>query len=435
MRGIKINTNKKLYTVLAVYTLFILLGIKIVIFSYVALLLGVLLIISQPLDINIYTLVFIMNLASIFKTSADGQSFFTYIMIAFVLCFNMSKRISKVGMSILLLGVYLVCTQIIFGNYLHITRTIKLVISIEFIYCIWKNKPRIIVGKVFQLYVSGLIVSSIIALFGSELFNIKQYVMEKAFQYGNAYLNRFSGLYADPNYYGVNIIIAACLLIVLFHTSKIKITAFIMDMVALIYFAISTYSKSVFLMFIVPIGLFIYSQYKQRHRLVCLFSMVFAILLIIVVFSGNISGLDVIFSRLQGNNLNELTTGRFDLWIGYFNTITTELKYILFGRGISYPLLNGHAAHNTYIQLIYYLGIVGTVWLMLILFSMNKARRIKRNLLNYSVLFTIVIMYFFLSELFYFDAPFHVMLSILVLNYNMDMKNIIPKGESRWVNY
>lgn len=425
MQRIAINTNFKLYMILAVYTLLILFGTNIPVFSYAALLFGLVVIIFQPLDINIYTIVFIMHFATIFKISAVGQSFFTYIFLVFILYYCCNKmRISKIELSILGFGLYLVLGQIFLGVGLNITRTIKLVISLELIYWVWKNRYKIIPEKIFQLYIWGVIISSFVSLWGTQLFNINQYVMGKEFRYEGEYLNRFSGLYTDPNYYGVNLIIAACLMIILYHVGKMKMRTFAAGMFALSYFAISTYSKSVFLMLVLPMGLFVYSQYRQRHYLFCAFSLVAAVWLIVLAFSGSISSLDVVFSRLQGKSLNKLTTGRVDLWRSYIQNIIEESKYLMFGRSINYPLLNEEAAHNTYIQLIYYLGIIGTTWLMLILHRMSSIRKQKKNLLNYSVLITILAMYFFLSELFYFDVPFHLILCILVMNFDMNYTSL-----------
>ena len=79
------------------------------------------------------------------------------------------------------------------------------------------------------------------------------------------------------------------------------------------------------------------------------------------------------------------------------------------------------AAHNTYIDILYYLGLIGGALLMVILVQLTNMlpKPRSRNLLNYSVVGTILIMYVFLSQLFYFDLAFQIMLAIIVLRLDI----------------
>ena len=64
---------------------------------------------------------------------------------------------------------------------------------------------------------------------------------------------------------------------------------------------------------------------------------------------------------------------------------------------------------------------MGTVLLSLVFYALIKIRKgtSKSNLLNYSVWISIALMYFFLSELFYFDWAFHILIAICVLKMDM----------------
>lgn len=116
----------------------------------------------------------------------------------------------------------------------------------------------------FLSYVLGYIVSSFFRFLDGNPFPISAFVKIKETRVGVDYVNRFSGLYGDPNYYSVNIIIALILVVILLRTKKIKLSSAIALSLPLILFAALTNSKSAFLMLIVPIGLFIRAFGKER---------------------------------------------------------------------------------------------------------------------------------------------------------------------------
>ena len=136
-------------------------------------------------------------------------------------------------------------------------------------------------------------------------------------------------------------------------------------------------------------------------------------------------------SRIDdASDVNSLTTGRSNIWLSYCEFFLDNPFSTLFGGGFGAPLWQSHGAHNTYIDLIYYLGIIGTVLLALMFNALIKIRKgpSKFNLLNYSVWISVATMYFFLSELFYFDWAFHILIAILISK--MDLSNSVEKGDS-----
>lgn len=148
--------------------------------------------------------------------------------------------------------------------------------------------------------------------------------------------------------------------------------------------------------------------------------------IIVLAFSGQIPALEVVVKRflasdtLDGMDINRLTTGRSDIWLMYAKYLISNSKILLFGQGIGAGYYQ-HAPHSTYIDFLYFLGIAGTILLMGSLLAISKQSRIfktKRNILNYCVMICVVVMYTFLSELFFFDIPFHLFVAITVLNLN-----------------
>ncbi|MBQ8027367.1 MAG: O-antigen ligase family protein [Clostridia bacterium] len=236
---------------------------------------------------------------------------------------------------------------------------------------------------------------------------------------------RFSGLYSDPNYYAVGMIISLCLLIVLFHRSGMKPLSAVVFAVPIVYFLIQTYSKSAIIMIVVAIAFLVYSFCKKRNYFVVIVITAATALIAVLAFSGWIPALQTVVERFmasdtaEGMDVSKLTTGRADLWQSYAKHVITNIEVGLFGEGISSSTLGAQPAHNTYLDVFYYLGCAGGSLLFLSLAAILEQSRLvamKRNFLNYSVLICILIMYFFLSELFYFDPPFQIFLAFTVLN-------------------
>ena len=143
-----------------------------------------------------------------------------------------------------------------------------------------------------------------------------------------------------------------------------------------------------------------------------------------MLFSGEIELFNGILYRItSANDISSLTTGRFDIWINYLSFLFDNLGRFLFGGGLGAEMLNKRVAHNTYIDLLYYLGILGTTLLITVFLTITSPKKntAKLNLLNYSIWICIGVMYFFLSELFYFDCAFHIVIAIMVSKVDMNL--------------
>ena len=75
--------------------------------------------------------------------------------------------------------------------------------------------------------------------------------------------------------------------------------------------------------------------------------------------------LDLMLSRLnRSTSLSDFTTRRVDLWHSYLMAFRDQPWMLAFGNGYSDVLVNGRAAHNTIIQMVYQFGLVGSVMLI-----------------------------------------------------------------------
>lgn len=389
-------------------------------FSYFAFVLSIIAIFLLTEDNALCFMMMIMPFANIFKSSAGTQSFFTYLLLFYILCFFVKRRcISKMFLiTVGFLSVYLVF-QMCFS--LNILRTVKFVANLLFIYLAVSCSTTHNAKKMCLYYIFGVAASSAVAALNI-IPNLNNYIGTEDMWLQNEQVLRFTGMYADPNYYSVNLIISLCLIIILNHKKYLSIIPAICLGGLMTFFVAMTLSKSAFLMLVLPLGLLMYSKLNKRNYLLFFGVLVAGIVVVNLLFSGKIAIFNNVLLRItNASDIDSLTTGRSNIWNMYCEFLFDNLNSLLFGGGFGAELIGKHAAHNTYIDLIYYFGIIGTVLVLLVfgvLINLKK-NTAKLNLLNYSIWICIALMYFFLSELFYFDWAFHIIIAICISKMNM----------------
>lgn len=441
---ISIRDNKMRWAISAILALLILFGTYRNVFSLAAFLLMGLMLVFCDRETNLLQIFFVMPMANIFKLSPGVQSFFTVIILTYVILHLALPR--RATLLVILFAIYVLIGELGSGQF-NLFRTVKLICNLLFLSSTLNGKVKLEHKELFFSYIIGNIVASVFGTMDSSVFKIQSYIGLK--ELGGVYapgeeIFRFAGLYEDPNYYSIGLILSICLLIVLNHNKDIKTGIMFLLAAPLLCFAVMTYSKSAIIMILVLFAFFIYSQLNQKKYVMVCLVLIVAVLLICLALSGQIPALEIVLKRLsvgetaEDVDINKLTTGRFDLWIMYFKYIIQSIKTVLFGVGISVGNLPAGAAHNTYLDIFYYLGVLGGFLLILSLVYISAQNRhfdFKRSLLNYSIIICIVIMYFFLSELFYHDPPFHIFLAFTVLNlpFESNVKNkleMVKENES-----
>lgn len=376
-------------------------------------------------DFGIQLLFFIMPMAGIFKIRAGGTSLFTYIEILYVLYAFVSQKlaITKVDVGIIILAQAMMAAELISGT-VAIQSTIKVLINLLLLEIFMQKLRTQNIRQLYLWFIAGVLTSSFMGLCDSSIFPINRYVTAGYAEvngYGSV-INRFTGLTSDPNFYTVNVIVALCLVVVLYKQDVLTVLQAGSIIGVFSVFAGMTGSKSALLMLgIVMIFFLIACFQKKQYGVVLIFGIV-AVLGVAALFSGRIEAFSGTLERLEHSthSLDNLTTGRISIWEAYFEYFGMHPWITIIGNGVGIDLLLGYgwAAHNTYIDCIYQLGIIGTVIYCLVLASIMKKEKkpFKRNALNYSVIFCVLMMFFFLSQLQGYELPFQIALCILVWN-------------------
>ena len=362
----------------------------------------------------------VMPFANIFKIAPGTQSFFTYLMLFYAFWYFIKSRTvhKKFMFAFGGLVLYLILQMLISMNTL---RMIKFLVNILFIYLAVNSATSHNNKRIYLAYILGLAMSSLIVALN--IFpNLVDYISAKEEYIANEQVARFAGMYGDPNYYSVNIIISLCLIVILNHKKELPTVPAIGLACLMVWFVALTASKSAFLMLILPLILLLYSRIKKKNFLILACVLSVSAVLVFQLLAGEIEIFSNVLLRLDdAADAESLTTGRAYIWNIYLRFLNENPQVLWFGRGFGADILSRLAPHNTYIDLLYYTGIIGTV---LIVFVFGILTRIKRdkmrlNILNYSIWLCIGVMYFFLSELFYFDWAFHIVIAILISKMDM----------------
>lgn len=403
----------------------ILFGTNNVVFALAALALCVLFFLKSEENKAIEMLFFLMPLAPIFKLSSTSSSLFTYLELGFLLLIYVRTRfVAKKELGyVVAFSLYILFFQIIYGE-LNITSTIKMIVNIAILLRI--SKLSVEDGSdIFLSYVAGVLCSSLYRFLDSGFFRISAYTSQKVLGFGGGvFVTRFSGLYTDPNYYAISVIISLCLIVFLYTEKRLSLIATVVLSIPLCIFAGMTSSKSALVMLAIPIIEMIYVCFKEKNYIVLSLFFIALAAIIVGVIGGRIDIFNATFDRLNldTRNIDALTTGRTVLWRDYFNYFNEHLFKTIFGSSIAVTALKTSICftepHNTYIDLILQLGVVGTLGFIscVRLAYKNIQVNIRRGLQNYTLVIVLIVMYCFLSQLQGYDLPFQLGLCLILLN-------------------
>lgn len=227
----------------------------------------------------------------------------------------------------------------------------------------------------------------------------------------NGELNyRYSGFDLDPNYFALQSLIAFwCLLI----SNKIKNKYNYILLLILLAVGISTISKMYIITLIISVVIYIifnaYNLVKISIGKIILV-ILFAIISFVIINKYIIPVYESRFDNVK--NIDDLTTGRSDIWKEYINQISNNLKILFIGEGIGNGYLYGHASHSTYILIVYRLGIVGSI--LFIGFILTIMKNIKINIWSiYNIPLLVLMITNFALDIFDFDSFPYLLVLIL----------------------
>lgn len=275
-----------------------------------------------------------------------------------------------------------------------------------------------------KAFCMSVILSSVYALLFRNTPQLRAIRGNEAPAYWGSVLNRFYGIFKDPNYYMTLLIIGLAMLVKLRDCERINRLPFWTMTVGMIVFGILTYSKTFFVVLVVLVAIYIVWQFRNRRYLYGSIIIFLILALGSTLLFAKDSPFAVVMTRLtSANNISDLTTGRTDLFAMYLEAITDDIWSFLFGAGMASKNL-GRDPHNIYLEITYYTGAVGLIlfmcyyWGMVRVMKKRTAQMRKQNLIaRYVVVVMVLILYFTLHGMFAvvsYGGFFMAFLSILL---------------------
>lgn len=411
-----IKENKKVFILSFSSIVLIVLSLYSSMFALAALILNIYAIISLPSEKSIVLLASLMPWAYVYKYSGIPTSLFSIIVFIAVIKYLFDiRRIDARFIVVLLLFIINVLFHFKLNDRTMQLMFVKLIFNLLLLYemCVIhksENFSAILVFFIFSVIFSSIIAITIPnrALLANR---IRQEGLYVEFQY-----ERFKGLQNDPNYYNSSLIICLLFLCYLFIQKKANSSFFILSL-ACIYFGVLTYSKSFFVMLLLWIGVVICYAFTNKRYLLSFFLAGIGVLSVLLLFSGRIQAVNVLLNRFTDSS--GVTSGRVEIWGLFLQHFRESPLALLFGNGFESLIYQTHASHNTYIDMIYYFGVVGALLFSYLIRICIKQRETKRKH-SYAIVFLVFVFgaYFFLSGITMCELPFLLFFVFMFFSHN-----------------
>lgn len=323
-------------------------------------------------------LVFLAPFSIVLKTSVDGMTFYNVFL--FIVLIRVLLNVGRFEKNHLIIFLSFLFYCLFFSGIDKIKAIISMGAWLLFIYYI--NIIDVNGEKIVYAYCGGLCLSSLLALFRDKLPLIKSFLSIDIGQLKLAedtYAERFSGLQPNPNYFSLDLTVAISCIIVLIILRNAKIYDWFY-LVSLFFFGLMTVSQS-FIVGIIPL-IFLWLFFSSRKKIGKAINVLFVLATIaffVYIFERDYVNLFLFrFSQRQGGSLATVTTGRSDIWMEYIQSIMNSPKIMLFGNGLNTLVDSGRGAHNTYLELLFSLGLCGcTLYICLIILSLRNIVKVR----------------------------------------------------------
>ena len=382
-------------------------------------------------DYTLPVLLFFLPWMPILRANPDSFSFFTLstVLVCAVrayktkFCFERYQIIALILLLILTLTVRLTAGD--FPNFSYIFFMMYLALFPECKEEVQKRKYDLY--HVVVMFAAGCATAALCAQAFAGYANIAKYVNVHNY----LTITRMCGFYGDPNYYCAQITAAlsGCLVLLVREKKRSHLIVLGILTFGLLYCGFLSGSKSFLLVTVTMVLLWFIKLMRAKGKLgrKIVLIIISALTITYVLTSQLFAGLlEVVLTRLSwSTNASEFTTGRTDLWLSYLQEMGSDMQLLLFGRGCSDIKVDGRAAHNTLIQIVYQFGVVGTpvlvYWLIGYFRGLGKVLR-KETLCAVILLIGTVIPWIALDILF-FDDFFLLLMYVYVAFSQLQREN------------
>lgn len=273
---------------------------------------------------------------------------------------------------------------------------------------------RFMVSMVFLYFVSGddklisrLQKNGINVFIAGTIFNIVLGLAYYFFTKRNVFSGNFCGVSLDRNFYSAVISMAISFAVIQFFISKRALLTFA-ELVFLFFGGLLSGSRTFLVSLIIPILIVLYFLFSGKYIKKVL-PFIFVLLAVGLLFSSLLSPLlNMTIDRFDASDVST-ANGRYDIWKYYLEKTTSNPTSFFIGSSFKTDLyistnhtLHDVVHHNTFIQSLSTIGVLGTSLLILSfykLFVLLKRPGKKRFVFLFP-LFSLILCYFFINGLF-----------------------------------
>lgn len=367
--------------------------------------------------------------------------FSIYFLKYFIKILKKEKQLNiKLIVPLLLMLVYVVIPF----NTINIKHIIKYVVALGFIYLLLENKKEINFDNILIVACVGLILSLIFSLFiplSSRMCGLIQ-------RFFNNGIQKTQAMFSNPNLLAPYAALVLSWIVYRFITGDIL---WVIPLTILLFYSYATLSRNLMICLLLIISfliLFVCIKKKKTYVLrlctflgivfvVCLscfeltkvhferFKSIFLELfdLLGIKLENNVTSVWVEDDILPEEIINpgydlwidgtRLDPGRVGLWKRYLRDYASSAKTILFGRGISAVLL-GMSTHNTFIEIIWRLGLLGSLILCSVFYLIG--REIFKSKFSNSTCILLLILFINICEACLFNSVALMMIIFFIGN-------------------
>lgn len=339
-------------------------------FMYVFLVVSVGLVLFSNLDSSTVFLLIFSPFAEILRFSFSGIYFYFIYYFAFLINYffiKNKKTYSKLLIQYLLFIIFALATYN-YSDYRRYVSSIIIVLSYFMLVPLVQNYKKENYDRYVLAFVLSFILSSILGFLRPIIPKLDSTLRFNQVWIGLDSYNRFMGVSWDANIFAL----FCSLSIILILNTNLKTKYKFLIALVVTYFGLLSFSKMFILLLLLIFLLYILLKLKMNIVKVSVFIMVVicSIYLIEIIFGGQIY--QIIEARFNIDDISQLTSGRSDIQTMYLQEIFNNTKTFLIGASYGNENLNGRAAHNTFIQIFYILGLIGTLIFGAFMISVNR---------------------------------------------------------------
>ena len=354
--------------------------------------------------------------ANIFKLSPESLSFLTIceILLLMKIAFVLLMKRNRIKFNVaLLLGLTLTVLHIvIFSSQIDYLGIIKLLVRILLVAYYLRSVRSCENGmqsiKMIGYCLSvGMLVMMLLSQNSAYMDAVSGYL--RIVQYDSSGdLIRNGGLMDDPNYCALAIMVSLAFLTVLYYYKLVKNEYWLL-VVPLFLLGFTTYSKSYFLTASAFVILLLLCVLFPKHKFWAIVLCFITVGAVSAMMSGQFEIINKILLRFDTAGVY---TGRDELNHIYLDYIFENTKVLFFGEGFDVTSLSGvNNVHNLYIEMLFRLGGIGSLFFVIAVIGCFPKRRTKFKLVNYIPAIFITVMYMALAGMDSYGLFYYILLA------------------------